>query len=98
VLWVYAEIRRKQSRGSFIELPIDDGLDDLLLRTIDIAPCQQADAWEVRAVLSLCRLWQTQDNREEARSLLAQTVQRHRSDLHSRDHQAAHTLLKELSR
>jgi predicted ATPase len=36
-----------------------------------IARCQQAKSWELRAAMSLARLWQQQGKREEARALLA---------------------------
>jgi predicted ATPase len=40
-------------------------------RAIDLARQQQAKSWELRAAMSLCRLWQRQGKRDEARQLLA---------------------------
>jgi predicted ATPase len=40
-------------------------------RAIEVARQQQAKSWELRAAMSLCRLWQRQGKREEARQLLA---------------------------
>ena len=39
---------------------------------IEVARRQQAKSWELRAVMSLSRLWQQQGKREEARQLLAE--------------------------
>jgi predicted ATPase len=38
---------------------------------LTLAGAQQAKAWELRAALSLCRLWQQQGKRKEAYALLA---------------------------
>src|SRR5439155_21321243 len=40
-------------------------------KAIEIARRQQAKSWELRAVMSLARLWQSQGKKEEARKLLA---------------------------
>ena len=40
-------------------------------RAIDLARRQESRAWELRATMSLARLWQRQHRREEARSALA---------------------------
>lgn len=97
VLRVQAEILRRQTRGSCIEFELDSGPDDLLLRAIDIARCQQAGELEFQAVLCLCRYWQNQGNQEEAHRLLARTLQQYRGELYPTDQQAALTLLQELS-
>jgi tetratricopeptide (TPR) repeat protein len=39
-------------------------------KAIEIAREQQAKSWELRAAMSLARLWQSQDKRSEARALL----------------------------
>lgn len=93
---VHAEILIRTSRGSFIEFPIDAGPDDLLLHAIDIARCQHASLYELRAVMVLCRLWAAQGNREEARTLLARTKIRLGDTFHARDEEAASALIKEL--
>ena len=41
-------------------------------KAIEVARRQQAKSWELRATMSLCRLWQRQDKREEARQRLAE--------------------------
>src|SRR6266852_6129865 len=40
-------------------------------KAIEIARRQQAKSWELRAAMSLRRLWQQQGKKEEARKLLA---------------------------
>jgi predicted ATPase len=40
-------------------------------KALDIARHQQAKSWELRAAMSLARLWQSQDKRQEAYDLLA---------------------------
>jgi predicted ATPase len=40
-------------------------------QSLDIARCQQAKSLELRASMSLARLWQQQGKRQEARALLA---------------------------
>jgi predicted ATPase len=42
-----------------------------LQRALDVARCQEAKALELRAAMSLARLWQQQGKRQEARDLLA---------------------------
>ena len=41
-----------------------------LQQALAIARCQQAKSWELRAVLSLARLWQQQGKQSESRELL----------------------------
>jgi predicted ATPase len=40
-------------------------------QALAVARRQQAKSWELRAALSLCRLWQQQGQRDDARQLLA---------------------------
>ena len=40
-------------------------------RALAVARKQQAKSWELRAALSMARLWRDQGKREEARELLA---------------------------
>jgi predicted ATPase/class 3 adenylate cyclase len=41
-------------------------------QALEIAQRQQAKSWELRATMSLSRLWQSQGNKEDARSLLSE--------------------------
>jgi predicted ATPase len=62
-----------------------------------VARAQQAKSWELRAVMGLCRLWQTQGKPQEARALLAGTYSWFTEGFDTPDLQEARALLKELS-
>lgn len=97
VLRVYGEILICRSRGAWIDFPVDNGPDDLLLRSLDIARSQSAGLAELRSVLSLGHLWKTQGNEEEARRMLKKSLDRYHDTLHPSDRNAAQILLEELS-
>ena len=40
-------------------------------RALEVARCQQAKSWELRAAMSLARLWRDQGKPQQARELLA---------------------------
>jgi predicted ATPase len=61
------------------------------------ARCQQAKSWELRAALSLSRLWQQQGKREEARHLLAEVYGWFTEGFDTADLQDAKALLQGLS-
>jgi predicted ATPase len=63
---------------------------------LSIARRQQAKAWELRAAMSLARLWQQQGKRDEARSLLAQVYGWFTEGLDTADLQEARALLAAL--
>ena len=66
-------------------------------QAFDIAHRQQATSLELRAAMSLSRLWQQQGKREEARQLLAPTFAWFTEGFDTADLQEAKTLLEELS-
>jgi predicted ATPase len=45
--------------------------DACLRRALEVAQQQHAKSWELRAAMSLARLWQQGDRRQEAYDLLA---------------------------
>ena len=47
--------------------------EDCFHHAIEVARQQQARSWELRATMSLCRLWQKQGKQESARQALAET-------------------------
>jgi predicted ATPase len=49
----------------------DHEIERCYWQAIDLARRQGAKSWELRATLSLCRLWQTQGKQSEAATLLA---------------------------
>jgi len=52
-------------------LPAEAEAEASFLKAIEIAQRQQAKSLELRAVMSLSRLWQSQGKRDEARQMLA---------------------------
>ena len=66
-------------------------------RAIEVARQQQARSWELRAAMSLCRLWQRQGKREEARQLLAQIYGWFTEGFDTPDLRDARALLEELA-
>jgi predicted ATPase len=71
--------------------------EDCFHRAVDIARRQQAKALELRAVMSLSRLWCQQGKRQAARYLLHDTVAWFSEGFGTADLQAAQTLLDELT-
>ncbi|HKA56370.1 MAG TPA: hypothetical protein VKJ47_22190, partial [Candidatus Binatia bacterium] len=68
------------------------------LRAIEVARRQQAKSLELRATVSLARLWQKQDKREEARQMLAEIYGWFTEGFDTVDLQEARALLDELDR
>jgi predicted ATPase len=64
---------------------------------LDVARRQQAKSWELRAAMSLARLWQQQGKRAEARELLAPIYGWFTEGFDTADLQEAKVLLAELS-
>ncbi len=68
-----------------------------LHQALDIARRQQARAWELRAAMSLSRLWQQQGKREAARELLAPLYGWFTEGFATADLREAKALLQQLS-
>jgi predicted ATPase len=66
-------------------------------RALAIARAQQAKSWELRAAMSMARLWRDQGKRDEARELLAPVYGWFTEGFDTRDLKEAKTLLDELS-
>jgi len=66
-------------------------------RALDIAHRQEAKSLELRAALSLSRLWQQQGKRAEARALLAPIYDWFTEGFDTADLQEAKALLEELA-
>jgi predicted ATPase len=67
------------------------------LKAIEIARKQQAKSLELRAVMSLSRLWQHQGKREEARQMLAEIYNWFTEGFDTKDLQEAKELLTQLA-
>jgi hypothetical protein len=66
-------------------------------KAIDMARQQRAKALELRAAMSLSRLWQRQGRREDAHQLLAPIYRLFTEGFDTADLQEANALLEELS-
>jgi len=71
--------------------------EECFQKAIDIARRQQAKSLELRAVMSLGRLWQQQGKRDEARQMLAEIYGWFTEGFDTADLQEAKALLEELS-
>jgi len=69
-----------------------------LQRALDVARRQEAKSLELRAAMSLSRLWQQQGKRQEAYDLLAPIYHWFTEGFDTADLQDARALLAELSR
>jgi predicted ATPase len=67
------------------------------LKAIEIAQHQQAKSLELRAVMSLSRLWQSQSKAKEAHGMLAEIYNWFTEGFDTKDLQEAKRLIEELS-
>ena len=70
---------------------------ECFLKAIEIAQRQQAKSLELRAAMSLARLWQPQGGVKEARQMLAEIYGWFTEGFDTKDLQEAKTLLAELA-
>jgi predicted ATPase len=66
-------------------------------RALSLARAQQAKSWELRAAVSMARLWRDQGKRKEARELLAPVYGWFTEGFDTRDLKEAKALLNELA-
>jgi predicted ATPase len=66
-------------------------------RALTVARKQQAKSWELRAAMSMARLWRDQGKRDEARDLLAPVYGWFTEGFDTRDLKEAKALLDELA-
>jgi predicted ATPase len=76
---------------------VEEEAEACFLKAIEIARRQQAKSLELRAVMSLSRLWQQQGKQKEAREMLAEIYGWFTEGFDTKDLQEAKTLLEELS-
>jgi predicted ATPase/DNA-binding winged helix-turn-helix (wHTH) protein len=96
--WWEAELSRLKGE-LLLQLPSPDvrQVEACFQQAIDVARRQQAKALELRAALSLSRLWQQQGKREGARELLAPIYSWFTEGFDTLDLQEAKALLEELT-
>jgi predicted ATPase len=71
----YPEAELHRQRGELLlrqAVPETQAAEACFQRALDVARHQQAKWWELRAAMSLARLWQCQGKRADARELLAE--------------------------
>jgi predicted ATPase len=78
-------------------LPEEDQAETRFRQALDVARRQEAKFWELRAAMSLSRLWQRQGKREESYELLAPIYGWFTEGFDTADLQEAQALLEELS-
>ena len=96
--WWEAELSRLMGALQ-LQLPIPDVLqaEACFQKALDVAHRQQAKALELRAAVSLSRLWQRHGRREAAWQLLAEVYGWFTEGFDTPDLQDAKALLQELS-
>ena len=95
-----AKSKRQKAKITDPRPPIPDPhaeAEACFLKAIEIACKQQAKSLELRAVMSLGRLWQQQGKKEEARQMLAEIYKWFTEGFDTKDLQEAKALLDELS-
>jgi predicted ATPase len=71
--------------------------EDYFLKAIEVARRQEGKSLELRAMVSLARLWQRQGKKDDARSMLAEIYSWFREGFNTVDLRQAKALLEELS-
>jgi predicted ATPase len=86
-----------QSRVQRPEPGVQQEAEEYFQQAIEVARRQSAKSWELRAVMSLSRLWQQQNKKAEARQLLAEIYGWFTEGFETKDLQEANVLLAELA-
>jgi len=95
-LWYEAEIHRL--KGELLRQSGEGGIGEAeacFRQALEVARRQGARSWELRAAMSLGRLWEQQDRRAEARELLAGVYDWFTEGLDTTDLQEAKALLEQ---
>ena len=86
-----------QSAAQTPNATVDAAAEVAFGQAIELARTQEAKSFELRAVMSLCRLWQRQGKRAEARQLLAEIYGWFTEGFDTADLLAAKALLAKLT-
>ena len=76
---------------------VEDEAEECFHKALEIARQQQAKSLELRATMSLSRLWQQQGRKDEARQMLAEIYGWFTEGFDTQDLQEAKALLEELT-
>ena len=98
--WCVAEFLR--TKGELLlmegEQPAATAVEDCFLRALDVARRQSALSWELRAAMSLARLWRDRGRNKEARELLTPVCDRFTEGFATADLKAPKRLIDDLRR
>jgi predicted ATPase len=96
--WCEAEVHRFAAEIALKSLaPDPEKAKAYFDRALAVARQQQAKSWELRAAMSLARLWRDQGKRDEARNLLAPVYGWFTEGFGTRDLKEAKALLDDLA-
>ena len=96
--WVEAEVYRTAGEIALIgPKPDATKAEAYFERALAVARQQQAKSWELRAAMSLARLWRDQGKVQQARELLAPVYGWFTEGFDTRDLKEAKALLEELA-
>ena len=96
--WCDAEINRMAGEIALMSPSPDAAKPETYFeRALAVARTQQAKSWELRAAMSMARLWRDQGKRDEARELLAPVYGWFTEGFDTRDLKEAKALLDELA-
>src|SRR5215475_14320636 len=85
-----------QSRVPGLGVSVQKEAEECFWKAKEIARQQSAKSWELRAGISLARLWQQQGKQQEAHQLLAEIYGWFTEGFDTKDLQEAKALLEEL--
>ena len=96
--WYEAEVHRIAGEIALMSLEPDAAKSEVCFeRALAAARAQQAKSWELRAAISMARLWRKQGKRDEARELLAPVYGWFTEGFDTLDLKQAKALLDELA-
>jgi predicted ATPase len=96
--WYEAEVHRISGEIALLSPERDAAKSEACLkRGLAVARQQRAKSWELRAAMSMARLWRDQGKRDEARELLAPVYSWFTEGFDTLDLKEAKALLEELS-
>jgi predicted ATPase len=97
--WCQPEILRAQGEWLLAERAVDarPAAEALFQKALESARAQGALAWELRAAISLARLWRGRERANAAQALLAEALGRFRQGQDGADIREAVALLRELA-
>ena len=93
----YVEMQRIKGEMLLLNGAAETEVEARFRRAIEVAQRQEAKSWELRAVMSLCRLLQQQGRGEEGRQLLSEIYEWFTEGFDTLDLIEANALLEELS-